>query len=160
MQELVDDGLRLPLDLLFRQGRSFWDLDYRLRFHCQHTGKKTVTAASVLRATRRRVHHHMTQTYISVCSSPGSLTLLRSGSVLSSVTLGLRGSAPSRSRSLRGSSGVWLSSSKSFALPPLMYGPGRDDGGVEISGLSLRSLPVLLRLLGGKKNKLNVLEAQ
>lgn len=89
--------------------------------------------------------------------SPGSLTLLRSISVLSSVTLGLRGSAPSRSRSLRGSSGFGLSSS-SLELPPLMNGPGRADGAAEISGLSLRSLPVLERLFvkgGGKKIKSN-----
>lgn len=87
--------------------------------------------------------------------SPSSLTLLRSISVLSSVTLGLRGSAPSRSRSLRGSSGFGLSSS-SLELPPLMNGPGRADGAAEISGLSLRSLPVLARLFvkgGGKKNQ-------
>lgn len=81
------------------------------------------------------------------CSSPGSRTLLRSGSGLSSVTLGLWGSAPSRS--LRASSGAWFSRS-SLELPPLMNGPGRDDGGPEISGFSLRSLPELLRLVGGR----------
>lgn len=87
-----------------------------------------------------------------LCPSPDSLTLLRSGSVFSSAALGFRGSAPSRSRSLRGSSGVWLSSS-SFELLPLTNDPGRDDGGPEISGFSLRSLPELLRLMGGKSNK-------
>ena len=86
---------------------------------------------------------------LQLCPSPGSLTL-RSGSVLSSVTLGLRGSAPSRSGSLRGSSGVGLSSS-SLELPALVKGPGRDDGGVEIRGFSPRSLPTLLRLLEGNK---------
>lgn len=37
-----------------------------------------------------------------------------------------------------------------------MNGPGRADGAAEISGLSLRSLPVLARLFvkgGGKKNQ-------
>ncbi len=36
-----------------------------------------------------------------------------------------------------------------------MNGPGRDDGGAEISGLSLRSLPVLLRLLRQRTNGTN-----
>lgn len=89
-----------------------------------------------------------------MCPSPDSLTLLRSGSVLSSVTLVLRGSAPSRSRSLRGSSAVWFSSS-SLELPPLMNSPGRDDGGPEISGFSLRSLPEVLRLMGRKIKQAN-----
>lgn len=34
VQELVDDGLWLPLDLLFRQSRSVRGLDW-LRFHCR-----------------------------------------------------------------------------------------------------------------------------
>lgn len=74
---------------------------------------------------------------------PASLTRLRSGSVLSSVTLVLRGSAPSRS--LRASSGVGLLSN-SLVLPPLMKDPGRDEA-PDASGFSLRSLPELLRLL-------------
>lgn len=38
-------------------------------------------------------------------------------------------------------------------LLPLMNSPDRDDGGPEISGFSLRSLPELLRLKGGEANK-------
>ena len=68
--------------------------------------------------------------YLSSTGNHQALGLCCSG--LSSVTLGLRGLAPSGSLSPRGSSGVWLSSS-SFELLPLVNGPGRDDGGAEIS---------------------------
>lgn len=78
--------------------------------------------------------------------SPPSLTRLRSGSVLSSVTLALRGSAPSRS--LRPSSRLGLSSS-SLVLPALTKGPGRDEEVLDTGAFSLRSLPALLRLLRG-----------
>lgn len=80
--------------------------------------------------------------------SPASLTRLRSGSALSSVTLGLRASAPSRS--LRTSSRPRLSSS-SLALPARINGPGRDAEAADTSGFSLRSLPELLRLLRGER---------
>ena len=84
------------------------------------------------------------------CFSPGSRTLLRSGSGLSSVTFGLRGLGPSRSLSPRGFSRVWLPSSF-FELLPLVTGPGRDDGGAEISSFLLRSLPVRRRLTGDEQ---------
>lgn len=39
-----------------------------------------------------------------------------------------------------------------------MNGLGRDDGGPEISGFSLRSLPELLRLVGGRRIREDVME--
>lgn len=48
VQELIDDGLRLPLDLLLRQGRSVRYLGYRLWFYCQHKMKTVRYMTSVL----------------------------------------------------------------------------------------------------------------